>query len=54
MKNPTVKDLIQILSNMNQNAIVCHFDMNNNDPIFSSFEICKEFSNVTYFDDDGD
>lgn len=54
MKNTTVKELIEILKTMNQEAIVCNFEFEDNEPTFSSSEIVKEFKNVTYIDDDGD
>jgi len=54
MKNTTVKELIEILKNMNPDAVVCHLEMEDNEPIYSSFEICREFENVTYIDNDGD
>lgn len=54
MKNPTVKELIKILSKMNPNAIVCYLEMENDMPVYSSFEICNEYPNVTYINDDGD
>ena len=57
MKNPTVKELIEILKGMNPDAIVCHFEFGNPDdkePQYSSFEICREIKDVDYIDDSGD
>jgi len=54
MKNTTVKELIEILKGMNPDAVVCHLEMEDYEPIYSSFEICKQYDNVTYIDDAGD
>lgn len=55
MKNPTVKEVIEKLSTMNRNAIVCHFTLENDkDEVFSTFEVIREFPNVKYIDDAGD
>jgi hypothetical protein len=54
MKNTTVKELIEILKNMNPDSVVCHLEMEDNSPIFSSFEIYREYNNVTYINDSGD
>jgi len=54
MKNTTVKELIEILKGMNPDAVVCHLEFEYDDPIYSTFEICREFTNVTYIDDRGD
>jgi len=53
MKNTTVKELIEILKKLNPDAVVCHLELEDDKPIYSSFEICREFENVTYIDDDG-
>ena len=53
MKNTTVEDLIEILKGMNPKAVVCHLEMENDEPIYSSFEICMQYDNVTYIDDEG-
>ena len=53
MKNTTVKELIEILKNMNADAVVCHLEMEDDSPIYSSFEICREYNNVTYINDSG-
>ena len=54
MKNTTVKELIEILNGMNPDAIVCHLELEKDTPIYSSFELCRQYDNVTYIDDDGD
>ena len=54
MKNTTVKKLIEILNGMNPDAIVCHLELEKDTPIYSSFELCRQYDNVTYIDDDGD
>ena len=54
MKNTTVKELIEILNGMNPDAIVCHLELEKNTPIYSSFELCRQYDNVAYIDDDGD
>jgi hypothetical protein len=56
MKNTTVKELIDILKEMDQDAIVCslELDMDDDDePIFSTFVICRGYTNVKYVDDGG-
>ena len=53
MKNTTVKELIEILKKMNPDAVVCHLEMENDEPIYSTFEICRQYDNVTYIDDNG-
>ncbi len=54
MKNTKVKELIGILKEMNPDAVVCNLEMEDYQPIYSTFEICREFENVTYIDDDGE
>ena len=54
MKNTTVKELIEILKGMNPDAVVCHLEFEDGIPIYSTFEICREFTNVTYINDSGD
>ena len=54
MVNITVKELIEILKKMNPDAVVCHLEMEDGEPIYSSFEICREFYNVIYINDDSD
>ena len=39
---------------MNPDAVMCHLEMEDYEPIYSSFEICKQYDNVTYIDDIGD
>lgn len=53
MKNTTVEELIEILKEMNPKAVVCHLEMEDDKPIYNSFEICRQYENVTYIDDDG-
>ena len=54
MKNTTVKELIEILKQMNPDAVVCSLEMENDEPIYSTFEICIEYKDVTYTNDSGD
>jgi hypothetical protein len=54
MRNTTVKELIEILKGMNPDAVVCHLEMENDEPNFSTFEICRQYDNVIYIDDVGD
>ena len=54
MENTTTKELIEILKKMDPDAVVCHLEMENNEPIYSTFEICRQYDNVTYIDDEGD
>jgi hypothetical protein len=55
MKNTTVKELIEMLKGMNQDAVVCigYFDAGDA-PFYSTAEMCKEVQNATYIDDGGD
>lgn len=53
MKNTTVKELIEILKNMNPEAVVCHLELEEDKPVYSTFEICRQYDNVTYIDDNG-
>ena len=53
MRNPTVAELIEILKRMNPDAIACHLESEDDNPIYSSFEMCRQFNNVVYLDDDG-
>ena len=52
--NKTVKELIDILKELDPNSVVCNVEMKNDIPIFSSIEICRQFNNVTYINDSGD
>jgi len=54
MKNETVKELIERLKLLNQDNIVCKVGLsseNDDSAIFTTFESCKQFENVTYIDD---
>ena len=42
MKNTTVEQLIEILKKMNPKSVVCHLELEDDKPIHSSFEICRE------------
>ena len=53
MKNVTVKELIKILQEMNPDVVVCHLEIEGGKPIYSTFEICRQFNNVIYIDDEG-
>lgn len=50
----TVRDLIDVLEEMNQSAVICNLEITNNEPYFSSFELCSELSNATYINVNGD
>lgn len=54
MKNVTVKELIEILQKLNPDAVVCHLELENDKPIYNSFEIVRQYDNVTYINDEGD
>jgi hypothetical protein len=54
MKDITVKELIEILKKMNPKAVVCHLELESDKPIYSTFEMCRQFNNVTYISDNGD
>lgn len=55
MKNETVKQLIKRLKKMDQNAIVCKMEISHSDdPDFYTFEVCHEYKDEVYQDDDGD
>ena len=54
MKNPTVKKLIEVLQKMDENAIVCFLELENDEMEFETIEMCKEFKNVEYVSDNGD
>lgn len=55
MKNETVEQLIERLKKMNPKAVVGRMDLESIDePMFSTFEICREHKNVEYIDDAGD
>lgn len=38
---------------MDQDAIICDFELENDEPLFSSLEICKEFKDQMYIDKTG-
>lgn len=49
-----VKDLIEKLKKMDQEAIVRKMELTDNEPIFSSIEICAEYIGKNYINDNGD
>jgi len=53
MKNTTVEELIDILKQMNPKAVVCHLELEDDKPIYSSFEMCIQHDSVIYINDDG-
>ena len=53
MRNTTAKELIEILKGMSPDAVVCQLEMDRGEPVYSTFEICRQYDNVTYIDDDG-
>ena len=50
----TVKELINTLKSMNQDAVVCSFETDGVKDYYSTIEICKQVNNVVYIDDNGD
>jgi len=55
MINETVKQLIERLKKMNQNAIVCKIEIGDfDDPEYCTLEICDEYKDEIYQDDNGD
>lgn len=55
MINETVRQLIERLKKMDQNAIVCKIEIGDCDnPEYCTIEICDEYKNEVYQDDDGD
>ena len=53
MKNTTVEELIKMLKEMNPKAVVCRLEFEDNKTIYSTFEICRQFDNVSYINDQG-
>jgi len=43
----------KILKGFNQDAVVCHAIYDDENIGYSTFEVCREQSNVTYIDDSG-
>ncbi len=54
MKNVKVRDLIEILKKLDQEAVVCIIEIENDKPIFNSIDMIKQADNVTYINDVGD
>lgn len=55
MRNATVKELIELLSTMNPDAVVCSCELDEyHIPIYQTFEICREFPNSKYINDNGE
>jgi len=58
MNNTTVRELIQLLSKMNQDAVVCGIlnedEIFDDEPLYSSFEILREIKKATYINNNGD
>jgi hypothetical protein len=55
MKNTTVKELIKMLIEMNQDAVVCLGEVDASYSVsYSTAEICRQVKNTSYIDDDGD
>ena len=54
MENETVKQLIERLKKMDPNALVCKMEIGDfDDHTFYTFELCHEYKDVIYQDDDG-
>lgn len=53
MKNQTVKELIEMLEKVDQDAIVCGADFEMDTMLAYSFEICRIYNNMPYIDDSG-
>jgi hypothetical protein len=54
MKELTVKHLIERLKHMDQDAIICHMELEDDAPVYNSFEIIRQVDNTSYIDDHGD
>lgn len=54
MENTTVKELIEILQSMSPDAVICGIEFEDQEPVYKTFEICKEYKNVNYISDNGD
>jgi hypothetical protein len=54
MVNTTVKEFIEILKQMNPDAVICGLEMENNKSFYYTFEMCQEYKDVEYIDDCGD
>jgi hypothetical protein len=55
MINPTVRELIELLKEMDQDAIVCIYDPFEKDNIpHATIEICNEMKDTRYVDNNGD
>jgi hypothetical protein len=54
MKNPTVKQVIEALSKLNPDAILCRMDIDGDEPFYSTIEIINPIGMVQYIDDAGD
>lgn len=53
MKNVTVKEFIERLQKMNQEAIVCRY-VHDDEPTYSTIETVADLKAVKYIDDAGD
>jgi hypothetical protein len=54
-KNIKVSELIEVLVNMSPDSVVCTFiEIDEDDKaVFSAVDLCKEFTNVKYIDNNG-
>lgn len=55
-KDIKVSELIEELKNMDPDSVVCtYIEIDEDDnPVFSAVDLCKEFTNVKYIDNSGD
>jgi len=53
MKTYTVKDVIEKLSKMDQDAVVCTVEVYDNEPVYYTLELIREIKDVEYTEDDG-
>lgn len=49
-----VKELMEILKTIDQEAVICSVEICHDEPTFSFFEICREFKGVKYINDEGE
>ena len=54
MENETVGELIERLKGLDQDAIMCFGEIEDDKIEYSTFEICNQFNDVKYIDNVGD
>lgn len=53
MKNITVKEFVEFLKEMDQDAVICSVEMEDMTPIYKSLKMFEQLENVHYFSDTG-